>query len=121
MSDSAELFPQRRTTKLPGGYMGKILRVNLTSGSMKDENLPEEPLLRKLIGGQALATYILLKELPTDAKPFGPENKVVLMTGPNVSPPAAIANAVADATGVRLFDLPITSEKIYKALQGKTA
>ena len=28
--------------------------------------------------------------------------------------------AVADATGVRLFDLPITSEKIYKALQGKT-
>ncbi len=38
----------------------------------------------------------------------------------NVSPPAAIANAVADATGVRLFELPITSEKIYKALQGKT-
>ncbi len=38
----------------------------------------------------------------------------------NVSPPAAIANAVADATGVRLFDLPITSEKIYQALQGKT-
>jgi len=82
MSDSAEVFPQRRTTKLPGGYMGKILRVNLTSGSMKDENLPEEPLLRKLIGGQALASYILLKELPLDATPLGPENKVVLMTGP---------------------------------------
>ncbi len=35
----------------------------------------------------------------------------------NVSPPAAIANAVADATGARLFDLPITSEKVYKALR----
>ncbi len=62
--------------------MGKILRVDLTSGSMTDENLPEEPVLRKFIGGQALATYILLKEVPLDAKPYGPENKVVMMTGP---------------------------------------
>ena len=61
------LFPQHRTTPLPGGYMGKILRVNLTSGSIKDENLPEEPVLRRFIGGQALASYILLKELPLDA------------------------------------------------------
>ena len=82
MAESPELFPRRRKTALPGGYMGKILRVDLTTGSFKDENLPEEPLLKKLIGGQALATYILLQELPLDAKPFGPENKVVMMTGP---------------------------------------
>jgi aldehyde:ferredoxin oxidoreductase len=62
--------------------MGKILRVDLTSGSMRDENLPEEPVLRKFLGGQALATYILLNELPLDAKPYGTENKVVMMTGP---------------------------------------
>jgi CO/xanthine dehydrogenase Mo-binding subunit len=36
----------------------------------------------------------------------------------NVSPPAAIANAVADATGVRLYELPITAEKIVNALRG---
>ncbi|MBI4490637.1 MAG: hypothetical protein HY694_16250 [Deltaproteobacteria bacterium] len=65
-----------------GGYMGKILRVDLSSGSIRDENLPEESILKKLIGGQALASYILLKELPLDAKPFGPENRVVIMTGP---------------------------------------
>jgi aldehyde:ferredoxin oxidoreductase len=82
MSEPVDLFPRERKTQLPGGYMGRILRVNLSTGSMQDENLPEEPLLRKLIGGQALATYILLKELPTDAEPFGPENKVVMMTGP---------------------------------------
>src|SRR5918992_28562 len=76
------LFPSKRTTPLPGGYMGKILRVDLATGSMSNENLPEEPLLRKFIGGQALASYILLKELPLDAKPFGPENVVVMMTGP---------------------------------------
>ena len=62
--------------------MGKILRVDLSSGSIKDENLPEEPALRKLVGGQALASYILLKELPLDASPLGLENRVVIMTGP---------------------------------------
>ena len=82
MLNLAELFPRERKTRLPGGYMGRILRVDLTSGSMRDENLPEEPLLRKFLGGQALASYILLNELPIDAKPYGPENKVVMMTGP---------------------------------------
>jgi CO/xanthine dehydrogenase Mo-binding subunit len=37
----------------------------------------------------------------------------------NNSPPAAIANAVADAVGVRLFDLPVSAEKIYNALKQK--
>ena len=82
MADTAELFPVQRKTILPGGYMGKILRVDLTSGSMKDENLPEEPVLRKFIGGQALASYLLLRELPLDATPYGPESKMVMMTGP---------------------------------------
>ncbi len=82
MADSHELFPRQRVTNLPGGYMGKILRVDLTSGILTDENLPEEPLLRKFIGGQSLASYILLRELPLDATAFGPENKVVMMTGP---------------------------------------
>ena len=77
-----DLFPSPRSTPLPGGYMGKILRIDLTSGSMRDENLPEEPILKKFIGGQSLALYILLKELPLGATPLGPENTVVMMTGP---------------------------------------
>ena len=32
--------------------------------------------------------------------------------------PAAIANAVADATGVRLRDLPLTAEKVKQAMLG---
>ena len=35
----------------------------------------------------------------------------------NVTPPAAIANAVHDACGARLFDVPVTAEKVYKALR----
>jgi aldehyde:ferredoxin oxidoreductase len=82
MANETDLFPVQRRTRLPGGYMGKILRVNLTTGSLKDENLPEEPLLRKFIGGQALAEYILLKELPREAKPYAPESEIIMMTGP---------------------------------------
>jgi xanthine dehydrogenase molybdenum-binding subunit len=37
----------------------------------------------------------------------------------NVTPPAAIANAVHDAVGVRIFDIPVTAEKVYNALRGK--
>jgi len=81
-SSEMNLFPATRATPLPGGYMGKILRVDLSRGSLKDENVPEEPILKKFIGGQALALYILLRELPLDATPFGPENSVVMMTGP---------------------------------------
>ena len=36
---------------------------------------------------------------------------------PPVAP--AIANAVFDAIGVRIVDLPITSEKVLKALRNK--
>jgi CO/xanthine dehydrogenase Mo-binding subunit len=35
----------------------------------------------------------------------------------NANPPAAIANAVADAVGARLFVLPVTAERILQALE----
>jgi len=35
----------------------------------------------------------------------------------NNPPPAAIANAVADAFGVRLFELPLTADRVYRALR----
>lgn len=39
----------------------------------------------------------------------------------NVPTAAAIANAVADAVGVRVSDLPITAEKVYNLLQKKNS
>ena len=69
MPSPSDLFPQRRTTPLPGG-MGKILRVDMTTGALTDENLPEEPDLRRFIGGQALALYILMREQSLDVKPL---------------------------------------------------
>jgi len=34
-----------------GGYVGKILRVDLTGGKVVEEGLPGEDVLRKYVGG----------------------------------------------------------------------
>ncbi len=47
----------------------------------------------------------------------GPHGSKLVGETPMVSPLAAIANAVADALGVRIYDLPITPERIWKALR----
>jgi CO/xanthine dehydrogenase Mo-binding subunit len=36
-----------------------------------------------------------------------------------VPPIAAVANAVAAALGTRLYELPITPERVWRALKGK--
>jgi len=81
-SDYSNFFPTTRNTRLPGGYMGKILRVDMTTGNLTDVNLPEEALLRKYWGGQLFAEYVLLNELPLDIDPYDSRNVIVGMTGP---------------------------------------
>ncbi len=82
---------------------GKITTTNL--GEYKLPNIADIPRLKTILvhspGGPG----------PYEAKAIGEMA--------NVSPPAAIANAVDDAVGVRLFDLPITAEKIFKAQGGQ--
>lgn len=55
----------------------------------------------------------VLVETPTGPTPFGGK---AIAENPNVPTAAAIANAVADACGVRIFDLPLTAEKVYREL-----
>ncbi|MCR8433344.1 MAG: aldehyde ferredoxin oxidoreductase family protein [Crenarchaeota archaeon] len=71
---------------MPGGYMGKILRVNLTKGKIKEERLPED-VLRTWIGGRGLGVYIMLKEVDPKVDPFSPDNKIIILTGPLVGIP----------------------------------
>src|SRR5687768_12865597 len=77
-----KIFPAQRHTRLPGGYMGKIIRVDLSKGELLYENLPEEPVLRKLWGGQLLAEYILLHELEIGTDAYDAQSVIVGMTGP---------------------------------------
>lgn len=79
---------------------GKIAAANL--GEFKMPTVADVPRL----------TTVLMEDA-TGPTPF--QGKAIAEI-PNVPTAAAVANAIADAVGVRLFDLPLTSEKIYKAL-----
>jgi CO/xanthine dehydrogenase Mo-binding subunit len=86
-----------------GVHEGKVDTVNF--GDYKIPNMKDIP---------ALNTLVLESENgpgPYNAKGIG-ENPI----GP-VAP--AIANAVEDAVGVRIRDLPITAEKVYRALAAR--
>ncbi len=63
------------------GYMGRILRVDLTDGKITEESLNEDDC-RMYLGGSGLATKYLWNEVPGGADPLGPENELIFMTGP---------------------------------------
>lgn len=72
------------------GTTGKILRVDLTTGTWETETLTEE-YYRLYPGGKALAGYILLNELPAHTDPFSPENILVMANGLLTGAPVSTA------------------------------
>jgi carbon-monoxide dehydrogenase large subunit len=80
---------------------GKVTNNNLGDYKLPSvKDIPElKTVLVKTTGGVG----------PLDSKPIG--------EFANNGPPAAIANAIADAVGVRLFELPVKAESIYQALK----
>jgi CO/xanthine dehydrogenase Mo-binding subunit len=48
---------------------------------------------------------------------YGPYGVRGIGEGPHIPVPAAISNAIMDAVGVRIADLPLTAERVYKALR----
>ena len=68
------------------GYMGKILRIDLTDKSIAEEELREEDL-RQFFGGSGLSAKILSEETDGKTDPLGPENVLIYLTGPFVHTP----------------------------------
>ncbi|MFC1925515.1 aldehyde ferredoxin oxidoreductase family protein [Chloroflexota bacterium] len=64
-----------------GGYVGKLLRVDLTNERLTDEYI-DEATWRKYIGGTTMGTKILFDEVPPDTDWSDPENRLIWMTGP---------------------------------------
>jgi aldehyde:ferredoxin oxidoreductase len=54
-------------------YNGRILSVNLTTGEIDVEELPEE-MYRQHLGGYGLGARLLFDRIPADADPMGPDN-----------------------------------------------
>lgn len=63
------------------GYMGKILRVNLSKRTISKDTLSETDA-KKYLGGRGIAAKILFSELEPGIDPLGPENKIVYAAGP---------------------------------------
>jgi CO/xanthine dehydrogenase Mo-binding subunit len=95
--------------------------------------LSEEILIDKETGqirNPSLATYLMplsvdmpdieniLVEVPSADGPFGAR---AVAESPGFGPPAAIANAIFDAVGVRIKTLPLSAERVLAAIQGRDA
>lgn len=58
----------------------------------------------------------LLVRVPSEDGPFGAR---AVAEPPGFGPPAAIANAIYDAVGVRIRELPLSGERVLAALRGE--
>ena len=73
---------------MPYGYYGRILRVNLSTGAIsEDQN--DEVWYRRYMGGAAMSAYYLLKELKPGVDPLGPDNKLIIAPGVLTGVPAS--------------------------------
>jgi aldehyde:ferredoxin oxidoreductase len=71
---------------MSGGYMGKILFVNLSSGMIEEEVLSEQ-ISRDFIGGYGIGARVLYSRQKAGVDPLGPENILGFVTGPLTGTP----------------------------------
>jgi len=61
------------------GWVGKILRVDLTTGKLTETPTSD---YTKFIGARGIGAMIYWEEVPPTCKAFDPENALIFMTGP---------------------------------------
>jgi aldehyde:ferredoxin oxidoreductase len=62
-------------------YSDRILRVNLSSGSIETTALPAE-VMPLILGGKGLGAWLLYTEQAAGVEPLSPENLMIFHTGP---------------------------------------
>jgi len=83
---------------MANGFQNKILHVDLTERSWSIEQ-PGEAWFRQYGGGRGMIGYNLLKHVPADADPFGPENVFVMAAG--VATGTAVPGAGRHSVGAK--------------------
>jgi len=73
------------------GFMGKILRINLSNGEIYPEEINDE-WARQYMGGAGLATKYLYDEVPPGVDSLAAENLLIFMTGPLTGTASASAS-----------------------------
>ncbi len=107
-------------------YQGQVdggVVTGLGFALMEDSSLIDGKMAASNLGEFKMPTMADLPKLTTvlieDTEGPTPFQGKAIAEIPNVPTAAAIANAIEDAVGVRLYDLPLTAEKIYTALNQK--
>jgi len=104
--------------QIDGGVIQGIGRAILEEVVIKDGKIVNPSLTTYLMPMAADVPSVenILVQVPTEDGPFGAR---AVAEPPGFGPPAAIANAIEDAVGVRLKTLPLSADKILRALQGE--
>ncbi|WP_337986717.1 xanthine dehydrogenase family protein molybdopterin-binding subunit [Dehalobacter sp. DCM] len=108
--------PQNVEGQIEGGCAMGIGYALMEEVNMKEGEIQNPAMSTYLIptAMDVPEVYSIIIEEPADKGPFGAKG----VGEPALVPTAAaIANAVADAIGVRIYDLPMTPERIVAALQ----
>lgn len=63
-----------------GGWAGKVLHVDLSTGRIWIEETVEK--YKDYLGGTGIGYRVMWDEVPTGTKPFDPDNRIVLAVGP---------------------------------------
>jgi aldehyde:ferredoxin oxidoreductase len=63
------------------GICGKLLDIDLTSGSTKNIALSDD-MIERYLGGRGLGARLLFDLLPPKTDPLSPENMLIFLTGP---------------------------------------
>jgi len=89
---------------IKGGYKGKILLVNLTTGEIKTEGLPPEEVLRKYVGNRGLGLWYLYHMIKPGMRASDPENPMIFLNGP------LTATKVSSSTNCTLTTINMDTE-----------
>jgi len=66
---------------MDSGYVGKILRIDLTNRSWEEERIGRDAK-RKFLGGRGLGLWLLNEISEPSVDPYDPKNPLIFMTGP---------------------------------------
>ncbi len=73
-------------TQSRGGYVGRVLEVDLTSGQVAVTPL-DQAWVHRFVGGRGFTSWLLWENVAADGDPLGPENLVTFATAPLTGTP----------------------------------
>ncbi len=96
------------------GYAGRMLWINLSRNEVRAEGISEN-VARLFIGGRGLGLKIIfdLNLNLNDVDPYGPENPLIIATGPLGGTRMPLATRAA-----AIFKSPLTSRWSYSTVGG---